>query len=172
MKDLQILKFNGQKIGSVLYNGMPYFVGRDIALALEFSDPYKAIEDHVDIESMMPGELYTLADKDQLVLIDEAGVFDLAYSSTSPVAKEFRQWLVSEGIPLTINPKQKRTFTHGIIHLTNLANELFETSFRPWQLLLLLVAAVTVATLVGLYMNHLGTPNVQPTLVRKEQTNE
>lgn len=55
--------FDNQKFGKVrglMINGVPYFVGKDVADALEYVNPQKAIRDHVDEEDKTVNEPFTV----------------------------------------------------------------------------------------------------------------
>ncbi|KAF0361647.1 Bro-N domain-containing protein, partial [Pediococcus acidilactici] len=50
MNELQNFNFEGNEVRTVLINDEPYFVGKDIADILGYSNTSKAIRDHVDEE--------------------------------------------------------------------------------------------------------------------------
>lgn len=102
MNDLQI--FNNPDFGNIRaleINGDPYFVGKDVAEVLGYSNSRKALSDHVDPEDKMDG--VTIRDsigRDQNpVFINESGVYALVFSSKLPKAKEFKHWVTSEVLP-------------------------------------------------------------------------
>lgn len=99
MNNLQI--FKSEKFGSIRtveVNNEAYFVGKDIADILGYSNPQKAIRDHVDEEDKTLNESFTV-NGTMAVLINESGLYSLILSSKLPTAKEFKRWITHEVIP-------------------------------------------------------------------------
>ena len=102
MNGIQI--FQNAEFGSVRtadINGVPYFVGKDVAEILGYSNTRKALLDHVDKEDKTDG--VTIRDsigRDQTpVLINESGLYSLILSSKMPNARRFKRWVTSEILP-------------------------------------------------------------------------
>ena len=89
------------EIRTVVIDGEPWFVGKDIAEVLGYSNSRKAILDHVDDEDKMDG--VTIRDaigRDQAaVVINESGVYALIFGSKLASAKRFKHWVTSEVLP-------------------------------------------------------------------------
>lgn len=102
MNQLEIFK-NREfgEIRTVVIDGEPWFVGKDIAEVLGYSNSRKAILDHVDDEDKMDG--VTIRDaigRDQAaVVINESGVYALIFGSKLASAKRFKHWVTSEVLP-------------------------------------------------------------------------
>lgn len=103
MNELQT--FTSAAFGSVRIidkGGQPWFVGKDVADILGYSNSSKAIPQHVDEEDRQKQNLPT-AQNGKLVaaswLINESGLYSLILSSKMPKAKEFKRWVTSEVIP-------------------------------------------------------------------------
>ena len=99
MDDLQI--FENEQFGqvrSIQINNDPYFVGKDVAEILGYSNTPKAIRDHVDEEDKTVNDLFTV-NGTKGVLINESGLYSLILSSKLPKAKEFKHWVTSEVLP-------------------------------------------------------------------------
>ena len=99
MNELEI--FNNPEFGQIRateINGEPYFVGKDIAEALGYTNPQKAIRDHVDEEDKTLNESFTV-NGTMAVLISESGVYSLVFGSQLPKAKEFKHWVTSDVLP-------------------------------------------------------------------------
>lgn len=90
------------QIRTIKQNGEPWFVGKDVADILGYSNSSKAIPQHVDEEDRQKQNLPT-AQNGKLVaaswLINESGLYSLILSSKMPKAKEFKRWVTSEVIP-------------------------------------------------------------------------
>lgn len=77
----------------------PWFVGKDVAEALGYSNPLKAIRDHVDEEDKGVTVSFTPGGKQELIVINESGVYSLVFGSKLPEAKKFKRWVTSEVLP-------------------------------------------------------------------------
>ena len=107
MNELQI--FQNPEFGevrTVSIDGEPWFVGRDIALALGYSNTKDALAKHVDDDDKKMGsQNATPSIKDSLgrdqypVFINESGLYSLVLSSKLPRAKKFKRWVTSEVLP-------------------------------------------------------------------------
>lgn len=107
MNELQI--FQNPEFGEVRtvnIGGEPWFVGRDIALALGYSNTKDALAKHVDDDDKKMGsQNATPSIKDSLgrdqypVFINESGLYSLVLSSKLPTAKKFKRWVTSEVLP-------------------------------------------------------------------------
>lgn len=99
MSELQV--FNNAEFGSVrslMVNGEPYFVGKDVAEILGYSNPQKALRDHVDEEDRTVNESFTV-NGTMGMLINESGLYSLILRSQLPSAKRFKRWVTSEVLP-------------------------------------------------------------------------
>ena len=97
------------KVRIIEMNGEPYFVGKDVAEILGYSNINKAIQMHVDEEdkkvldfkgfSHFGNTLWGKNDFSNKTVINESGLYSLILSSKLPKAKEFKRWVTSEVIP-------------------------------------------------------------------------
>lgn len=87
------------EIRTMLINDEPWFVGKDIANVLGYSNPQKAVRDHVDEEDKGVNEMDTPGGKQTFVVINESGLYSLIMSSKLPTAKRFKRWVTSEVLP-------------------------------------------------------------------------
>lgn len=100
MNELQI--FENAEFGSVrtlMINDAPYFVGKDVADILGYTNPRKAISDHVDEEDKGVTKCDTLGGIQDLTVINESGLYSLILSSKMPNAKKFKNWVTAEVLP-------------------------------------------------------------------------
>lgn len=86
-------------IRTVEQNGEPWFVGKDVATALRYSNPRKAIADHVDKEDKGVTNRYTPGGNQNMTIINESGLYSLILSSKLPTAKKFKHWVTSDVLP-------------------------------------------------------------------------
>lgn len=100
MNELQI--FENAEFGSVrtlMINDAPYFVGKDVADILGYTNPRKAISDHVDEGDKGVTKCDTLGGIQDLTVINESGLYSLILSSKMPNAKKFKHWVTAEVLP-------------------------------------------------------------------------
>lgn len=76
-----------------------WFVANDVCKILGYSNPRKAIIDHVDFEDKGVTKCDTLGGYQDVTIINESGIYSLILSSKLPKAKEFKRWITSEVIP-------------------------------------------------------------------------
>lgn len=86
-------------VRAVSIDNEPYFVGKDVAEILGYSNPRKAMIDHVDAEDKGVTKCDTLGGTQEMTIINESGLYSLILSSKLPKAKEFKRWVTSEVLP-------------------------------------------------------------------------
>lgn len=86
-------------IRTVELDGEPWLVGKDVAEALGYTNPRKALADHVDDEDKGVTKCYTPGGDQDMTIINESGLYSLVLSSKLPTARKFRRWVTSEVIP-------------------------------------------------------------------------
>lgn len=168
MDKLQI--FSNQEFGkvrTVIRNNEPWFIGKDVAIAIGYSNPSDAIIVHVDDEDKMQISFHDLQKiglsdfgTKGTNLINESGMYSLIFGSQLENAKKFKHWVTSEVLPtirktgqyqLTEFP-QKASSIGEIVQLGKLVKELMkDQDATPYQ-----VAEVVMDTLnkFGLNLNN------------------
>lgn len=99
-KELQV--FTNPAFGQVRVierDGEPWFVGKDVAAVLGYTDTAQAIRKHVRANHKGVVEMTTPGGKQPLTVIDEAGLYSLVLRSKLPQAEEFQEWVTSEVLP-------------------------------------------------------------------------
>ncbi len=96
-----IKKFNYEdnKVRVIEKNGEVYFIGKDIANILGYSNSRKALKDHVDEEDKMVSRIVTSGQNRNMIIINESGLYSLIFSSKLDKAKEFKRWVTKEVLP-------------------------------------------------------------------------
>ena len=84
---------------AVTIDDEPYFVGKDVAEVLGYSNPQKAIRDHVDDDDKGVNEMVTPGGIQSTVFINESGLYSLILGSKLPGARKFKRWVTSEVLP-------------------------------------------------------------------------
>lgn len=89
-------------IRTVLIDGEVWFVGKDVAAALGYGEGKSlanAVAKHVDAEDKGVIKMMTPGGKQDMVVINEPGVYQLVLSSKLPSAKTFQKWITHDVIP-------------------------------------------------------------------------
>lgn len=100
MNSLQV--FENPEFGSIRtveIGGEPWLVGKDVAVALGYQNPQRALRNHVDAEDKGVTQMVTPGGKQNLPIINESGLYSLILSSKLPGAKKFKRWVTSEVLP-------------------------------------------------------------------------
>lgn len=100
MNELQI--FSNSEFGeirTITKDDETYFVGKDVAKALGFTNPRDAIATHVFDEDKGVDTIDTLGGKQSMTVINESGVYALVFGSRLESAKRFKHWVTSEVLP-------------------------------------------------------------------------
>lgn len=98
MNELQI--FNSEEFGdirTVEIDGKPYFVGTDVAKALGYSNPRKAIIDHC--KGVTKRDTPTSSGIQSMSYINEGDLYRLIMKSKLPSAEKFEAWVMDEVLP-------------------------------------------------------------------------
>ena len=100
MNNIEIFK-NAEfgEVRTLTVDGEPYFVGKDVAEILGYSNSRKALADHVDVEDKGVTKCDTLGGTQELTVINESGLYSLILSSKLPTAKKFKHWITADVIP-------------------------------------------------------------------------
>ena len=108
MKSIKV--YENKEFGSIRMiekDGEPWFVGKDVAEALGYSNASKAVHIHVDDEDRRFIMINTAdsqngnvpCGKSKTTIINESGLYSLIMSSRLPEAKKFKRWVTSEVLP-------------------------------------------------------------------------
>lgn len=102
MTDIQVYTHN--ELGSIRVldiDGEPWFVGKDLTTALGYFNSRDAISKRVDVEDKKNGVAIhdSMGRNQNVVAINESGMYSLILSSKLPSAKKFKRWVTSEVLP-------------------------------------------------------------------------
>lgn len=99
MNELKIFDYEGAEIRTVIKDGEPWFVGKDVAEILGYADSNKAIAMHIDDEDKLNDKTASSLGQRGGWFINESGLYSLILSSKLPKAKEFKRWVTREVLP-------------------------------------------------------------------------
>nr|DAI75160.1 MAG TPA: repressor domain protein [Caudoviricetes sp.] len=88
-----------REIRTVTVDGEPWFVAKDIAEILQYTNTQKAIRDHVDEEDKLTERIVLSGQNREVICINESGLYSLILSSKMPGAKRFKRWVTAEVLP-------------------------------------------------------------------------
>ena len=94
--------FKNEEFGQIrtcMVDGETYFVGKDVASALGYVNPNKAMIDHVDDEDKLTSRIVMAGQNRQVIIINESGLYALILSSKLESARRFKRWVTSEVLP-------------------------------------------------------------------------
>ena len=99
----ELILFNNPEFGdvrTVMIDGEPWFVGKDIAMALGYQRERDAIANHVaEDDAVKHGVIDSMGREQQTTIINESGLYSLIFGSKLPSAKKFKRWVTSEVLP-------------------------------------------------------------------------
>ena len=98
----KISTFSNPVFGTVrttTINDEPYFVGKDVAIALGYERPTDAARKHIDPEDRGVAKIETPSGTQEMTVINESGLYSLILSSKLPTAKKFKRWVTAEILP-------------------------------------------------------------------------
>ena len=98
----KLQKFTDEEFGeirTVTIDGEPYFVGKDVAEALGYAKPTDAVRKRVEDEDRGISKMETPSGFQDLVVINESGLYALIFGSKLESARKFKHWVTSEVLP-------------------------------------------------------------------------
>ena len=98
----QVMLFENKEFGKIrtlMIDGQPYFVGKDVAEILRYAEPRSAVSKKVDDEDRGVAKMETPSGVQEMTIINESGLYSLILSSKLETAKKFKRWVTSEILP-------------------------------------------------------------------------
>ncbi|MEE6650605.1 phage antirepressor [Limosilactobacillus pontis] len=95
----RLFDFHDKQVRTVTIGDEPYFVGKDVAKILGYSNPRDAMSKHIDEEDKLMSRIATLGQSRNMTVINESGLYSLILGSKLPTAREFKHWVTSEVLP-------------------------------------------------------------------------
>ena len=96
---LQTWNYESSEIRTIEKDGEPWFVSKDVATVLGYTDTINAIKRHVDSEDKAGCQIATQFGVKETTIINESGLYSLVLSSKLPNAKKFKRWVTNEVLP-------------------------------------------------------------------------
>lgn len=111
----EIKIFNNPEFGeirTVMIEGEPWFVGKDVCRALGYVDQYSGVRKNVDAEDKRGCPVGSTSGIQETTVINESGLYSLIFGSKLESAKKFKKWVTSE-----VLPSIRKTGAYGRAHL-------------------------------------------------------
>ena len=109
MNELALFNYGDKTVRTVILEGQIWFVAKDVADILEFRDAYNATQCLEDNEKGTC-KVSTLRGEQEMLIINEPGIYRLIFRSNKPEAKAFQDWVYHDVLP-TLH--HKGSFTIG-----------------------------------------------------------
>lgn len=90
--------FQGRNIRTLHIHGQPWFVGKDVCDTLGIKQATRAVESLHDTEKDVT-TIHTLGGPQQMIVVNESGLYALIFQSRKPQAVRFRRWITAEVLP-------------------------------------------------------------------------
>lgn len=130
MNELQKFMYTDKEVRVIIKEGEPWFVGKDVAEVLGYKNTRKALSDHIDEEDKGVTKCYTLGGTQEMLIINESGVYSLILRSKIPSARQFKRWVTHDVIPAIrkhggyLTPEATEKALHDPDFIIRLANDL------------------------------------------------
>ncbi len=87
------------QVRTVMVDGEPWFVGKDVAEALGYEKPTDTVRKHVDKEDRGISKMETPSGMQEATIINESGLYSLILRSKLESAKKFKRWVTADVLP-------------------------------------------------------------------------
>jgi prophage antirepressor-like protein len=98
MNGLQVYNYHEKEVRTVMIDNEPWFVAKDVCRILEIGNVTDALSRTDDDEKGFTS-IETPGGKQDMAIVNEAGLYTLILGSRKPEAKEFKRWITHEVIP-------------------------------------------------------------------------
>lgn len=143
MSAIAIFSFENSQVRTLGTAENPLFVAVDIATVLGYSNARKAIYAHVDEEDRLKATVETEGGKQEVVCVNESGLYALIFGSKLESAKRFKRWVTSEVLPAirrtgryevprpeTITPEEQHAIQIAVAHRAQKTSKHYQTIYR------------------------------------------
>lgn len=99
MNSITPFSFESHTVRTLTIDGEPWFVAKDVAEALGYTDTDQAIRKHVDAQDRLTRRIDGVGQRRSVIVINESGTYDLTFGSELESAKRFKRWVTSVVLP-------------------------------------------------------------------------
>lgn len=126
--------FNNDEFGNMrilTINSEPWFVGKDVAIALGYKDTSDALKKHIAEEDKLTRRFADSGQNREMYIINESGLYALIFGSKLESAKKFKHWVTAEVLPSIRKTGGYNSNSRGII-VQYKNNSLLPTAKSTW----------------------------------------
>lgn len=87
------------QVRTITIDNEPWFIGKDVAIALGYKDTSDALKKHVDNDDKLTRRFADSGQNREMYVINESGVYALIFGSKLESAKRFKHWVTSVVLP-------------------------------------------------------------------------
>lgn len=98
-QEVTAFNFETYEVRTIVIDNEPWFVGKDVADALGYSNTRDALSKHVDGEDKLMSQIATSGQNRDMTMVNESGMYSLVFGSKKDEAKKFKKWVTSEVLP-------------------------------------------------------------------------
>lgn len=95
---LEVFDYQGQQVRTDYKDEAVWFVAADVCRVLDIINPTMAVG-RLDDDEKGLSSIETLGGNQQMVVVNEAGLYSLILTSRKPQAKEFKRWVTHDVLP-------------------------------------------------------------------------
>lgn len=94
----KVFNYQESPVRTIMQDGDPWFVARDVCEILELGDVSKAVS-RLEDDEKGTNSITTLGGIQQMLVVNEPGLYSLILGSRKPEAKTFKRWITHDVIP-------------------------------------------------------------------------
>lgn len=156
----QVFNFGDYQVRTVIKEGEPWFVAKDVCSVLELTNNREAIS-RLDEDEKGVNTVYTLGGNQNLTIINESGLYSLILTSRKPEAKAFKKWVTSEVLPsirkqgkYEVKPSIPKSYSEALLEAGRLAAIVEQQELLVKQQELQLTLAAPKVEYVDKFVEH------------------
>lgn len=96
--EITVFSFRGQNVRTVIRDGEPWFVAKDVCDVLGLANSRDAVAD-LEQDELVSVKATSGGQRREMNAVSESGLYALIFKSRKPEAKAFRKWVTSEVLP-------------------------------------------------------------------------
>ena len=96
--ELQVFEFKGHDVRTIMKDGYPWWVAKDVCDVLELTNPTETLRG-LDDDELTSVILRSGEQNREMNVVSEPGLYSLILRSRKPEAKEFKRWITHEVLP-------------------------------------------------------------------------
>lgn len=124
MNSLMNFQYEGQQVRTILQNGAPWFVAKDVCECLELDDVRRAVERLDEDERSLTPVIDSMKRNQEMYIINEPGLYNLIFGSRKQEARQFKRWVTHEVLPAIRKTGRYENEQNQIVNDDPVINEL------------------------------------------------